>query len=103
MPLQQTVAKLKKLSSTGDPDFDYSFQAKLQAQGFQDFLKQEIDNGKDTVLVQMAKTLSKSTEADIDMLDATHAPAETYASKPDVYAKAKSEYRSHESETSANG
>ena len=36
-PLQQTVAKIKKLSATGDPDFDYSFQAKLHAQGLQDF------------------------------------------------------------------
>lgn len=70
-PLQQTVVKLKKLSATGDPDFDYSFQAKLQAQGFQDFLKQEIQNGKDSNLVSLAKELSKTTADDIDMLDAT--------------------------------
>ena len=71
MPLQQTVTKLKKLSATGDPDFDYSFQAKLQAQGLQDFLKQEIANGKDTALQQMAKQLLETTTADIATIDAT--------------------------------
>ena len=71
MPLQQTVAKLKKLSATGDPDFDYSFQAKLQAQGLQDFLKQEIANGKDPALQQMAKQLLETTTSDIAMIDAT--------------------------------
>jgi uncharacterized protein (DUF305 family) len=71
MPLQQTVTKLKKLSATGDPDFDYSFQAKLQAQGLQDFLKQEIENGKDSSLQQMAKQLLETTTADIATIDAT--------------------------------
>ncbi|WP_018620306.1 DUF305 domain-containing protein [Spirosoma luteum] len=71
MPLQQTVTKLKKLSATGDPDFDYSFQAKLQAQGLQDFLKQEIANGTDSALQQMAKQLLETTTADIATIDAT--------------------------------
>lgn len=71
MPLQQTVTKLKKLSATGDPDFDYSFQAKVQAQGLQDFLKQEIANGKDISLQQMAKQLLETTTADITTIDAT--------------------------------
>ncbi len=71
MPLQQTVTKLKKLSATGDPDFDYSFQAKLQNQGFQDFLKQGIANSKDTSLQQMAKQLMETTTADLATIDAT--------------------------------
>lgn len=71
MPLQQTVTKLKKLSATGDPDFDYSFQAKLQAQGLQDFLKQEIANGKDSSLQGMAKQLLEATTADVATIDAT--------------------------------
>ncbi len=71
MPLQQTVTKLKKLSATGDPDFDYSFQAKTQAQGLQDFLKQGIANGKDTALQQMAKQLLETTTTDIATIDAT--------------------------------
>lgn len=71
MPLQQTVTKLKKLSATGDPDFDYSFQAKTQAQGLQDFLKQAIANGKDSSLQQMAKQLLEATTADIATIDAT--------------------------------
>ncbi|GAB4034008.1 DUF305 domain-containing protein [Spirosoma gilvum] len=70
-PLQQTVTKIKKLVATGDPDFDYAFQAKLHAQGAQDLLKQEILNGKDTSLLQMAKTLLPATEADINLVDGT--------------------------------
>jgi hypothetical protein len=71
MPLQQTVTKLKKLSPTGDPDFDYSFQAKLQAQGLQDFLKQGIANSKDSSLQEMAKQLLETTTTDIATIDAT--------------------------------
>lgn len=70
-PLQQTVTKIKKLVATGDPDFDYAFQAKIHAQGAQDLLKQEIQNGKDTSLLKMAKTLLPATEADINLVDGT--------------------------------
>ncbi|GAB3737312.1 DUF305 domain-containing protein [Spirosoma lituiforme] len=70
-PLQQTVTKIKKLVPTGDPDFDYSFQAKLHTQGIQDLLKQEIQNGKDTAFINLAKTMVPATEADIALLDGT--------------------------------
>ena len=43
----------------------------MQAEGLVDFLKQEIANGKDTAMVQMAKKLSESTTADIATIDAT--------------------------------
>src|ERR1700712_3992378 len=56
-PLQQTITQLKKLSATGDPDFDYAFQAKIHAQGAQNLLNQEIQSGKDTALTKMAKSL----------------------------------------------
>lgn len=71
IPLQQTATKIKKLVATGDPDFDYAFQAKIHAQGAQDLLKQEIQNGKDTSLLKMAKTLLPATEADINLVDGT--------------------------------
>lgn len=70
-PLQQSITKLKKLVPTGDPDFDYAFQAKVHTQGAQDLLKQEIQNGKDTALVKMAKQMLPATESDISLLDAT--------------------------------
>ncbi|MVM38851.1 DUF305 domain-containing protein [Spirosoma sp. HMF3257] len=70
-PLQQTVTKIKKLVATGDPDFDYAFQAKMHTQGAQDFLKQEIQSGKDTALTQMAKTLLTAANSDITLLDET--------------------------------
>ncbi|MVM35847.1 DUF305 domain-containing protein [Spirosoma sp. HMF4905] len=70
-PLQQSITKIKKLVATGDPDFDYSFQAKLHAQGVQDLLKQEIQNGKDTALIKIAKTLLPATDADVTLLDGT--------------------------------
>lgn len=68
-PLQQMIAKMKKLQATGDPDFDYAFQAKIHTQGAQDLLKQEIQNGKDSSLKQMAKTLLTATDADINVLN----------------------------------
>lgn len=70
-PLQQSITKLKKLSATGDPDFDYAFQAKAHTQGIQDLLKAEIQNGKDTAMINMAKASLSSTEADIAMFDGT--------------------------------
>ncbi|GAB4049621.1 DUF305 domain-containing protein [Spirosoma litoris] len=70
-PLQQSVTKIKKLVATGDPDFDYSFQAKLHAQGVQDLLKQEIQSGKDTALIKMAKTMLPTVDADVTLLDGT--------------------------------
>ncbi|AKD54079.1 DUF305 domain-containing protein [Spirosoma radiotolerans] len=68
-PLQQMIAKMKKLQATGDPDFDYAFQAKIHTQGAQDLLKQEIQNGKDSSLKQMAKTMLAATDADINVLN----------------------------------
>ena len=70
-PMQQMVTKLKKLQATGDPDFDYAFQAKIHAQGEQDFLKQVMQTAKDSSLKQMAQTLITGTQADITMLDGT--------------------------------
>ncbi|AUD04701.1 DUF305 domain-containing protein [Spirosoma pollinicola] len=70
-PLQQMIAKMKKLQATGDPDFDYAFQAKIHTQGAQDLLKQEIQNGKDTALKQMAKTMLAASDADVAMLNGT--------------------------------
>lgn len=70
-PLQQGITKLKKLVVSGDPDFDYAFQAKIHTQATQDLLKQEVQNGKDTALVKMAKTMLPSTDTDISLLDAT--------------------------------
>ncbi len=68
-PLQQMITKMKKLQSTGDPDFDYAFQAKIHTQGAQDLLKQEIQNGKDSSLKQMAQTLLTASAADVNLLD----------------------------------
>ena len=70
-PMQQMVQKLKKLEATGDPDFDYAFQAKIHAQGAQDFLKIAMQNAKDASLKEMAETLSAGTQNDITMLDGT--------------------------------
>ena len=70
-PLQQTVTQIKKLVATGDPDFDYAFQAKLHTQGVQNLLKQEIQNGKDTALINMAKTMLPTADADVTLLDGT--------------------------------
>ncbi len=71
LPLQQMVTKIKKLQATGDPDFDYAFQAKIQTQGTQDLLKQEIQNGKDSSLKQMAKSLLSDSDADMNSLNST--------------------------------
>lgn len=71
LPMQQMVQKLKKLEASGDPDFDYAFQAKIHAQGEQDFLKQVMQSAKDASLKEMAQTLSTGTQADITMLDGT--------------------------------
>ncbi len=68
-PLQQMIAKMKKVQATGDPDFDYAVQAKLHTQGAQDLIKQEIQNGKDTAVQQMAKTLLPLNEADVNLLN----------------------------------
>ncbi|GAB4021739.1 DUF305 domain-containing protein [Spirosoma koreense] len=70
-PLQQSVTKLKKLASTGDPDFDYSFQAKIYTQGIQDLLKQEIQNGKNPDVVNMAKAMLSATDSDMTLIDGT--------------------------------
>ncbi|UFH55952.1 DUF305 domain-containing protein [Spirosoma sp. KNUC1025] len=70
-PLQQSITKLKKLVASGDPDFDYAFQAKAHTQGVQDLLKAEIQNGKDQALVDMAKTMLPVTQSDISVLDQT--------------------------------
>ena len=68
-PLQLSITKLKKLVATGDPDFDYALQAKVHTQGTQDLLKQEVQNGKDTSLLQLAKTMQPTADADIALLD----------------------------------
>ncbi|GAB2600067.1 DUF305 domain-containing protein [Spirosoma areae] len=70
-PLQQTITKIKKLQPTGDPDYDYAFQAKIHTQGTQDFLKQEIQNGKDSSLKQMASTMLPAADTDVTLLDGT--------------------------------
>lgn len=70
-PMQQMMEKLKKLQATGDPDFDYAFQAKIHAQGAQDLLKQEVQSGKDPALQQMAQSLLTTTQSDIMALDGT--------------------------------
>ncbi len=70
-PLQQGITKLKKLVASGDPDFDYAFQAKVHTQATQDLLKQEIQSGKNTELVNTAKAMLPTTDADISMLDGT--------------------------------
>ena len=71
MPLQLAATKIKKLVATGDPDFDYSFQAKIHAEGMADFLKQEAQSGKDSALRQLAQTLMAGATSDATMLDAT--------------------------------
>ncbi len=70
-PMQQMMEKLKKLQATGDPDFDYAFQAKIHAQGAQDLLKQEVQSGKDSALKQMAQSLLTTTQGDITTIDGT--------------------------------
>lgn len=71
LPMQQMMQTLKKLQPTGDPDFDYSFQAKAHLQGEQELLKQEIANGKDTTLKKMAQTMLDGTQTDLSLIDAT--------------------------------
>ncbi|WP_338874944.1 DUF305 domain-containing protein [Spirosoma sp. SC4-14] len=70
-PMQQMMQTLKKLQPTGDPDFDYSFQAKAHLQGEQELLKQEIANGKDSTLKKMAQTMLTGTQTDLSLVDAT--------------------------------
>jgi uncharacterized protein (DUF305 family) len=70
-PMRQMMDKIKKLQATGDPDFDYAFQTKLHTQGEQDLLKQEIQNGKDSSLKQMAQTLLTATQSDAALVDET--------------------------------
>lgn len=70
-PMQQMATKLKKLQATGDPDFDYAFQAKIHTQGAQDLLKQEVQVGKDSSLKKMAQTLLTAAQADVTTLDGT--------------------------------
>ena len=70
-PLQQMVTKLKKLQATGDPDFDYAFQAKIHTQGAQDLLKQAVQSAKDSSVKKMAQTLLTATQADIATIDGT--------------------------------
>lgn len=71
MPLQLAATKLKRLVATGDPDYDYAFQAKIHAQGIQDFLKQEVQAGKDSALQQLAQILMADATSDATMLDET--------------------------------
>lgn len=68
-PMQTMVEKLKKLQATGDPDFDYAFQVKIHTQGEQDLLKQEIQNGKDSSIRQMAQSLLTTTQSDMNLID----------------------------------
>lgn len=70
-PMQQMITKLKKLQATGDPDFDYAFQAKVHNQGVQDLLKQEIQNGKNDSLKQMAQSMLTAAQTDQATIDAT--------------------------------
>lgn len=71
MPLQLAATKLKRSVATGDPDYDYAFQAKIHAQGMQDFLKQEVQAGKDSTLQQLAQILMADATSDVTMLDGT--------------------------------
>lgn len=68
-PLEQMITKLKKLQATGDPDFDYAFQAKIHNQGIQDLLKQEIQSGKSAELKQMAQSLLTAAQTDQNTID----------------------------------
>ena len=70
-PMRQMMDKLKKLQATGDPDFDYAFQAKIHAQGAQDLLKQEVQSGQDPAMKQMAQSLLTTTQSDITTIDNT--------------------------------
>lgn len=69
--MRQMMDKIKKLQPTGDPDFDYAFQAKIHTQGEQDLLKQEIQNGKDSSLKQMAQSLLTTAQSDAAAIDET--------------------------------
>lgn len=70
-PMRQIVDKLKKLRATGDPDFDYAFQVKIHTQGEQDLLKQELQNGTDSSLKQMAQQLLTVAQDDLNLIDGT--------------------------------
>lgn len=70
-PLQKSVTTLKKLVASGDPDFDFSFQAKAYTQGIQDIIKKEIQNGKDSATVSMAKAMLPTADADMTLINAT--------------------------------
>lgn len=68
-PLQQMVTKLQKLQPTGDPDFDYSMQAKIHAQGLQDMLSVAVQNGQNATLQAAEQTLMATAKADAAALD----------------------------------
>ncbi len=68
-PMRQMMSRLTKLEPTGDPDFDYALQARVQTQGQLDLLKQEAQSGKDTSLRKMAQTMIPTVQADIDMIN----------------------------------
>ncbi|CCH51688.1 protein of unknown function DUF305 [Fibrisoma limi BUZ 3] len=68
-PMRQMMDKIKKLQTTGDPDFDYAFRAKVHTQGAIDLLNQEIQNGKNDSLKQAAKTMLTTAQADMAAID----------------------------------
>lgn len=68
---RQMMEKMKKLQTTGDPDFDYAFRAKVHTQGAIDLLNQEIQNGKNDSLKQAAQTMLAAAKADMGTIDAT--------------------------------
>lgn len=70
-PLQKSVTTMKKLVASGDPDFDFSFQAKAYTQGIQDLLKKEIQNGKDSATISMAKEMLPTADADMTLINTT--------------------------------
>ncbi|GAB3576404.1 hypothetical protein GCM10027578_42290 [Spirosoma luteolum] len=69
LPMRQMTDRLSKLQATGDPDFDYAFQAKIHAQGEQELLKKELQMGKDSTLKNMAQSLMPALESDIALID----------------------------------
>jgi len=63
-PLQAMLVKMKKLQPTGDPDFDFGFQAKVYNEGIRNLLTKEVQSGKDEATRQVAQAALANAKAE---------------------------------------
>lgn len=64
-PMQQMIAKMKKLKATGNPDIDFAAQARLHTQGTQALLNAILSVQSDSALTQAAKTMLAAAETNL--------------------------------------